>query len=295
MGARADRRAEPCVKLIRILSVARVAIVPLALAKLLMDRSNFPPGYEAAAWWLLACPADTRGRRPPCADARLARSPPAARDPERRRRLWPHRRSAARLHLGARPAASHSALPCDARGGALLPPARRPARCGAGGADLRGGGAVAPLRVRPPGGDRFDRTPGADRPGTWRHRRASRRHGARPGARRRGACRGSRAAPRRARTAHRRARGHEPRRPRARLLARSRRGFRGFRPGVAWPPTLRSRRDPPRRGKRRGGDGDRRNRGGGIPRSCSSGPGRSGPSRSRAASPRPSGPRRSSS
>ena len=41
-------------KLIRILSVVRVAIVPLALVKLLMDRSGFPPGYEAAAWWLLA-------------------------------------------------------------------------------------------------------------------------------------------------------------------------------------------------------------------------------------------------
>jgi signal transduction histidine kinase len=41
-------------KLIRILSVVRVAILPLALVKLLMDRSSFPPGYEAAAWWLLA-------------------------------------------------------------------------------------------------------------------------------------------------------------------------------------------------------------------------------------------------
>ena len=41
-------------KLIRILCVVRVAIVPLALTKLLMDRGSFPPGYEPAAWWLLA-------------------------------------------------------------------------------------------------------------------------------------------------------------------------------------------------------------------------------------------------
>ena len=41
-------------RLIRILCVVRLALVPLALAKLLMDRGSFPPGYEAAAWWLLA-------------------------------------------------------------------------------------------------------------------------------------------------------------------------------------------------------------------------------------------------
>jgi signal transduction histidine kinase len=41
-------------KLIRILSVARVAVIPLALAKLLLDRSDFPPDYRVAAWWLLA-------------------------------------------------------------------------------------------------------------------------------------------------------------------------------------------------------------------------------------------------
>ena len=31
--------------------------MPLALAKLLLDRGDFPPGYEAAAWWLLAVQA----------------------------------------------------------------------------------------------------------------------------------------------------------------------------------------------------------------------------------------------
>ena len=41
-------------KLIRILCFVRVALVPLALGKLLADREDFPPGYEAAAWWLLA-------------------------------------------------------------------------------------------------------------------------------------------------------------------------------------------------------------------------------------------------
>ena len=41
-------------KLIRVLSLVRVAVIPLALTKLLLLRSEFPPGYEAAAWWLLA-------------------------------------------------------------------------------------------------------------------------------------------------------------------------------------------------------------------------------------------------
>ena len=48
-------------KLIRILSVVRVAILPLALVKVLMDRSSFPPGYGAAAWWLLAVEAVVSG------------------------------------------------------------------------------------------------------------------------------------------------------------------------------------------------------------------------------------------
>jgi len=42
------------VKLIRTLSVVRVALVPLALAKLLLDRDSIPPDYEPATWWLLA-------------------------------------------------------------------------------------------------------------------------------------------------------------------------------------------------------------------------------------------------
>jgi len=44
-------------KLIRILSVVRAAIVPLALAKVLIDGSDFPAGYEVAAWWLVAAQA----------------------------------------------------------------------------------------------------------------------------------------------------------------------------------------------------------------------------------------------
>ena len=138
---------------------------------------------------------------------------------------------------------------------------------GADGAGLRGGGVVARVRVRLPGRDRLDRAPRADRARARWHRRAPRRHGARPGARRRGARRGGRAAPRRARATHRRARGHEPRRPRARLLARPRRGVRGVRPGAARPPALRPRGDPARRGKQRPRDGDRRDRGRGVPRS----------------------------
>jgi signal transduction histidine kinase len=45
------------VKPIRILGIVRVALVALPLAKLLMDRGSFPPGYESAAWWLLAVQA----------------------------------------------------------------------------------------------------------------------------------------------------------------------------------------------------------------------------------------------
>lgn len=41
-------------KLIRILCVVRVALVPLALAKLLLDRDSIPLDYEPATWWLLA-------------------------------------------------------------------------------------------------------------------------------------------------------------------------------------------------------------------------------------------------
>ena len=41
-------------KLIRILSVVRLGVVPLALAKVLLDRSEFPSTYAVAAWWLLA-------------------------------------------------------------------------------------------------------------------------------------------------------------------------------------------------------------------------------------------------
>ncbi len=121
-------------------------------------------------------------------------------------------------------------------------------------------------RVRLPGRDRLDRAPGADRARARWRRRATRRHGARPGARRRGACRRGRAAPGRARTPHRRARGDEPRRPRPWLVARPRRGLRGLRPGAARPPALRPCRNPPRRRKRRCGDGDRRHRGRGISR-----------------------------
>jgi signal transduction histidine kinase len=41
------------VKLIRTLSFVRVAVIPLALAKLLLARSDFPADYRVGAWWLL--------------------------------------------------------------------------------------------------------------------------------------------------------------------------------------------------------------------------------------------------
>ncbi|MEO5575488.1 MAG: ATP-binding protein [Gaiellaceae bacterium] len=39
--------------LLHILAWVRLSLVPLALAKLLLDRDAFPTTYEAAAWWLL--------------------------------------------------------------------------------------------------------------------------------------------------------------------------------------------------------------------------------------------------
>ena len=54
LGARADRRTERAVKLIRNLAFVRIALVPLALIKILLDRDDFPTaGYEQAAWTLL--------------------------------------------------------------------------------------------------------------------------------------------------------------------------------------------------------------------------------------------------
>ena len=44
-------------KLIRILALVRLGLVPLALAKLLLDRDDFPAGYETAAWAALAAQA----------------------------------------------------------------------------------------------------------------------------------------------------------------------------------------------------------------------------------------------
>jgi signal transduction histidine kinase len=43
--------------LIRVLAFVRVALVPLALAKLLLERDDFPSGYQAAAWTMLAVQA----------------------------------------------------------------------------------------------------------------------------------------------------------------------------------------------------------------------------------------------
>lgn len=44
-------------RLIRILALIRVALVPLVVAKVLFDRSEFPRGYEAAAWVVVAAGA----------------------------------------------------------------------------------------------------------------------------------------------------------------------------------------------------------------------------------------------
>ncbi len=44
-------------KLIRVLSLVRVTLVPLALAKILIDRDEFPTGYERGAWAVLGVQA----------------------------------------------------------------------------------------------------------------------------------------------------------------------------------------------------------------------------------------------
>ena len=43
--------------LARIIAVVRLAIVPLAVVKIVLDREGFPDGYEAAAWAVLAAHA----------------------------------------------------------------------------------------------------------------------------------------------------------------------------------------------------------------------------------------------
>jgi signal transduction histidine kinase len=45
------------VTLARIIAIVRLAIVPLALVKILVDRNGFPDGYETAAWIVLAAHA----------------------------------------------------------------------------------------------------------------------------------------------------------------------------------------------------------------------------------------------
>jgi signal transduction histidine kinase len=41
------------VTLIRVLSLVRIALVPLVVVKVLLDRDEFPPGYESAAWFVV--------------------------------------------------------------------------------------------------------------------------------------------------------------------------------------------------------------------------------------------------
>ena len=232
---------------------------------LLLDRDDFPPGYEAAAWWLLAVQALVA----------LALLALAWSWQGRRRRLAVLNVAAdfalvgallLDLRLGSRSAASHPALPRRDRGGALLPPARRRGRRGADAAAHHHGRVVPRVRVRHPGRGRLDGAQMADRARARRRRRATRRDGTGPGSRRPRARHRSGAAPRRARPADRHAGGDEPGCPRARLLARPRRCLRGLRPGAARPPALRPGRHPPRRGQPRRRDGDRRHRRGGVPR-----------------------------
>ena len=138
--ARIDERSRR-MKLLRALALVRLALVPLALLQLLVNSGRtFRPATRPLAWELLALQAlvavGSCSARIPLAAAHAA--PRAA---QGRRRLDPHLGPRARLLLGAGPAAAVAALPRRARGGALLPPARRTDRGGVDGAGLRGGGA----------------------------------------------------------------------------------------------------------------------------------------------------------
>ena len=260
MGARADRRAERIVKLIRNLAFVRVALVPLAVTKILLDRDDFPSqGYERAAW---AVVGGLRRGRPAArlAVVSLARAPALPRGAERRHGLRDHDGPDVRVRVGAGPAPAVAPAPGRAGGGALLPPRRR--------VDRRRGHVPDPARARSLAGGavrrsrpvRRARAPGRRRHVARRGRRSARRHGARPGARRRGAGRGSGAPPRRARPPGRPARGDQPRSARARLVARPRAGVCRVRARVAQPAAVRPRGDPARRGRRRPRDGDRGHR-----------------------------------
>ena len=60
-------------KVLRLLAVVRLAIVPLALVQLVIERENFPPDYQAAAWAALAIQVAVAAALVPLAFSRRAR------------------------------------------------------------------------------------------------------------------------------------------------------------------------------------------------------------------------------
>ena len=60
-------------KVLRLLAVVRLAIVPLALVQLVIEREDFPPDYQAAAWAALAIQVAVAAALVPLAFSRRAR------------------------------------------------------------------------------------------------------------------------------------------------------------------------------------------------------------------------------
>ena len=197
--------------LIRILAFVRVALIPLAVMKILLDRDDFPNSrYEYAAWTLVGAYARARAA-PGRALVSLARPAPVSRGTQCRQRLRDHVRPDVRVRVGACSAPAGTALPGRARGGPLLPARRRADRRRGDAADPAPPRSLQARAVRDPAPLRRARAPGHRRGRARRRGRSARRHGAQPGGRRRGAGGRGGAAARRARPPRRPARGDQPR------------------------------------------------------------------------------------
>ena len=233
-------------KLIRILAYVRLALIPLALAQVTLERNDFPTSrYELVAWLLVAAQA-------------LVALLLLGFAYRWRRRL----RYLAVLNVAADAALATALMfvfawepgqPLRSLVFLVVLEAALFFRLSGG---LLTGVLTLPVFVglelwREAQFDTTTRYDALDAPRARRccprqHCRAARGHGAQSGQGRRGASRRGGAAARRARAADRPARGDEPCSARARLFARSRRRVRCVRPGAARPASIRPRRDPPR-------------------------------------------------
>ena len=112
-------------KLIRSLAFVRVALVPLAVTKIVLDADDFPSqGYERAAWAVVGAYAVVALLLVGVVVS-LARPAAVPRGAERRYGLRDHDRSHVRVRVGAGSAPAVTAVPGRAGGRALLPARRR--------------------------------------------------------------------------------------------------------------------------------------------------------------------------